>query len=94
VIQGYTGKTIAQKRLAKWAAGDPTITGLIAIEAALAYQARRRPRPTKTIIATDSKQAIRYITEGTSPHGQYVVRYIRRHIVVLQAREGATVTLW
>jgi hypothetical protein len=80
VVQGYTGKTIAQKRLPKWAAGDPTVAELIAIEAALAYQARRRPRPTKTIIATDSKQAIRHITEGTSPHGQYVVRYIRRHI--------------
>jgi ribonuclease HI len=93
VVQGYTGKTIAQKRLPKWAAGDPTVAELIAIEAALAYQARRRPRPTKTIIATDSKQAIRHITEGTSPHGQYVVRYIRRHIDAFQAREGTTVTL-
>jgi ribonuclease HI len=93
MVQEYTGKTIAQKRLPKWAAGDPTVAEPIAIEAALAYQARRRPRPTKTIIATDSKQAIRYITEGTSPHGQYVVRYIRRHIEALQAREGTTVTL-
>ena len=93
MVQGYTGKTIAYKRLPKWAAGDPTVAELIAIEAALACQARRRPHPTKTIIATDSKQAIRYITEGTSPHGQYVVRYIRRHIDALQAREGATVIL-
>jgi ribonuclease HI len=92
-VQGNTGKTIVQKRLPKWAAGDSTAAELIAIEAALAYQTRRRPRPTKTVIATDSKQAIRRITEGTSPHGQYVVRYICKHIAALQAREGTTVTI-
>jgi ribonuclease HI len=92
-VQGNTGKIITQKRLLKWAASDSTVAELIAIEAALAYQTRRRPRPIKTIIATNSLFAIRHITEGTSPHGQYVVRYIRKHIDALQAREGATVTL-
>jgi ribonuclease HI len=92
-VQADTGKIITQKRLPRWAAGDSTVAELIAIEAALAYQTRRRPRPIKTNIATDSKQAIRHITEGISPHGQDVVRYIRKHIDALQAREGATVTL-
>jgi ribonuclease HI len=93
VVQGNTGKIITRKRLPRWAAGDSTVAELIAIEAALAHQAKKRRRPTNTIIATDSKQAIRHIIEGTSPHGQYVVRYIRKHIDALQAQEGVTVTL-
>jgi ribonuclease HI len=93
VVQGNTGKISTRKRLPRWAAGDSTVAELIAIEAALAHQAKKRRRPTNTIIATDGKQAIRHIIEGTSPHGQYVVRYIRKHIDALQAREGATVTL-
>ena len=93
VVQGNTGKIITRKRLPRWAAGDSTVAELIAIEAALAHQAKKRPRPPNTIIATDSKQAIRQILEGTSPHGQYVVRYIRKHIDSLQVQEGATVTL-
>jgi ribonuclease HI len=92
-VQGHTRGFIVQKRLPAWAARDPTVAELIAVEAALAHQAGRRPRPMKTIIVTDSKQAIRHITEGASPHGQHVVRYIRRHIANLQRQEGASVTL-
>lgn len=68
VVQGKSGKTITQRRLPGWAVGDSTVAELIAIEAALSYQARRRPLPSATIIATDSKRAIRYIVKGTSPH--------------------------
>ncbi|KAG9513247.1 hypothetical protein KCU93_g10112, partial [Aureobasidium melanogenum] len=93
VVQGKSWKTITQRRLPGWAVGDSTVAELIAIEAALSYQARRRPLPRATIIATDSKRAIRYIVKGTSPHGQYVVRYIRKHIEALRDQEGGSVLL-
>jgi hypothetical protein len=64
-------KTITQRKLPGWSVGDSTVAELIAIEAALSYQAERRPLPRTIIIATDSKRAIRYIVEGTNPHGQY-----------------------
>jgi hypothetical protein len=35
VVQGGSGKIIVQRRLPVWAAGDPTVAELIAIEAAL-----------------------------------------------------------
>jgi ribonuclease HI len=93
VVQGGSGKIIVQRRLPVWAAGDPTVAELIAIEAALAHQARRRPLPKTTIIATDSKRAIRHIAEGANSHGQYVVRYIRKHIAALRNQEGGSVVL-
>jgi ribonuclease HI len=93
VVQGGSGKIIVQRGLPGWAAGDSTVAELIAIEAALAHQARRRPLPKTTIIATDSKRAIRHIAEGANPQGQYVVRYIRKHIAALQEQEGGSVVL-
>ena len=93
VVQGGSGKCIAQRWLPGWAAGDSTVAELIAIEAALAHQIKKRPLPKVTIIATDSKRAIRRIAEGSSSHGQYVVRYIRKHIAALQEQEGGSVVL-
>jgi ribonuclease HI len=93
VVQGKSWKTITQRKLPGWSVGDSTVAVLIAIEAALSYQARRRPLPRATIIATDSKRAIRSIVEGTNPHGQYVVRYISKHIEALRDQEGGSVLL-
>jgi ribonuclease HI len=46
-----------------------------------------------TIVATDSKRAIRYIVEGNNPNGQYIIRYIRNHIAALSEREEGFVLL-
>lgn len=59
---------------------DSTTAELMAIEAALAIRSKARPLPKATTIATDSKRAIRHILMATYPNGQYIVRYIRRHI--------------
>ncbi|KEQ57475.1 ribonuclease H, partial [Aureobasidium melanogenum CBS 110374] len=91
VVEGESGKIITQRTIPDWAAGDPTVAELIAIEAALAHRARKRPLPRTTIIATDSKRAIRHIVEGKSPNGQYIVRYIRNHIAALGKREERSV---
>jgi ribonuclease HI len=84
---------ITQKAIPDWAAGDSTVAELIAIEAALAHRARKRPIPRMTIVATDSKRATRYIVEGNNPNGQYIVRYIRNHIAALSEREEGFVLL-
>jgi ribonuclease HI len=93
VVQGKSWKTITPRRLRGWAIGDSTTAEIIAIEAALSYQTRRRLLPRATTIATDSKRAIRYLVEGTNPHGQYVVRYIRKHIAALRDQEVGSVLL-
>jgi ribonuclease HI len=91
VVQGEGWETISQRKLPGWSVGDSTGAELIAIEAVLSYQAWRAPLLRATIIATDSKRAIRYIVEGTNPHGQYVIRYVRKHIKALRDREGGSV---
>jgi ribonuclease HI len=93
VGQGKSWKTITQRKLPGWSVGDSAVAELIAIEAALSYQAQRRPLPRATMIATDSKRAIRYIVEGTNLHGQYVVRYNRKHIEALRDQERGSVLL-
>jgi hypothetical protein len=45
VVQGKSWKTITQRRLPGWSVGDSTVAELIAIEAALSYQAPEEATP-------------------------------------------------
>lgn len=77
------------------AADDSTVAELIAIEAAPARRARKipLPNPRTTVIATDSKRAIRYIVEGNNSYGQYILRYIWNYIAALSYQEEGSVLL-
>jgi ribonuclease HI len=95
VVQGNPLKTIVQREVPWLAAPDSTTAELLAIEAALSLQTMKRPKPKATTVATDSKWALARIAQGDHPGGQYVVRYIRRHISVLYNEgEGQVKLQW